>query len=73
MEDVARAVHLAARAYGSLDAALRLTPRQLAAVAALEHKARSDELREAFIVSRVAEHGQKKDVDRLMKELANGG
>lgn len=72
MEDVARAVHLAARAYGSLDAALGLTPRQLSAVAALEHKARSSDLQEAFIIARVAEHGQKKDVDRLMKDLSNG-
>jgi hypothetical protein len=71
MQDVARAVHVAARAYGSLDAALGLTPRQLGAVVGLEHEARSQDLTEAFTVARVAQHGEKKDADRLIKELSN--
>lgn len=69
MQDVARAVHVAARAYGSLDAALALTPRQLGAVVGLEHESRSRDLTELFTVQRVAQHGEKKDADRLIKEL----
>lgn len=69
MQDVARAVHVAARAYGSLDAALGLTPRQLGAVVGLEHESRSRDLVEIFTIHRVAQHGEKKDADRLLKEL----
>jgi len=71
MKDVARAVHVAARAYGSLEAALGLTPRQLGAVMGLEHESRSRDLVENFTVARVAQHGEKKDADRLIKELSN--
>lgn len=70
MSDVARAAHLAARVYGSLDAALDMTPRQLGAAAALEAERRSSELQEIFAISRVAAHGEKKDVDRLLKDLS---
>lgn len=69
MQDVARAVHVAARAYGSLDAALGLTPRQLGAVLAMEHETRSRDLVELFTIQRVAQHGEKKDADKLLREL----
>ena len=71
MQDVARAVHVAARAYGSLDAALGLTPRQLGAVMGLEHESRSRDLVELFTVQRVAHHGEKKDADKLLRELTS--
>ncbi|MEA5159970.1 hypothetical protein U5903_04200 [Cereibacter johrii] len=72
MADVAQAVHAAARAYGSLDVALAMTPRQLSAVMQLEASTRSRELLEGFSISRIAAHGEKKDCDKLVKDLSDG-
>lgn len=69
MADVARAAHLAARVYGSLDAALDMTPRQLGAAAALEAERRSAELQDLFYVAQVAAHGNEKEVDMFLKDL----
>lgn len=71
MSDVAAAVHVAASAYGSLEIALSMTPRRLSAVMQLESEARSRELSESFSIQRVAAHGEKKDCEKLLKDLRN--
>jgi hypothetical protein len=69
LSDVAAAVHVAARAYGSLELALSLTPRRLSAVLQLESDTRARELSESFSVARVAAHGEQKDCQKFLKDL----
>lgn len=46
-----------------------MTPRQLTAGLALEARRQSRRLIEAFTIQRIAAHGEKKDVEGLLKDL----
>jgi hypothetical protein len=58
--------------YGSLDQALAMTPRQLSAVLECEGKSKSRDLLDDFGISRAAAHGDKRDAEKLTKELRRG-
>lgn len=72
MTEIAQAVHDVACAYGSLDAALSMTPRQLSAALLCDGRRRARGLTEQLTVARVAAHGEKKDVDKVLKDLSSG-
>lgn len=69
MSDVADAVHHVAVAYGSLDAALDMTPRQLVAAATLESRRRGIEIAELANAARAAQHADKDQYAKFLKGL----
>ncbi|WP_322893465.1 MULTISPECIES: hypothetical protein [unclassified Yoonia] len=72
MSELAQAVHDIACAYGSLDAALSMTPRQLIAAQLCNVRRRSNDLSDMLSIQRTAAHGSADDMKKTMKELSRG-